>query len=78
MKIFFSNWLSFQQTNNERSIVKDSMNPDYQLNGSCIKRRREASSEDTSRKRQRRDQTANPDTGNNPRNAGLMVRTVFI
>ncbi|XP_078341464.1 uncharacterized protein LOC111107382 isoform X2 [Crassostrea virginica] len=50
------------QTNNERSIVKDSMNPDYQVNGSCRKRRREASGEDTSRKRQRRDQTANPDT----------------
>ena len=74
----FSNRLSFQQKNNERSIVKDSMNPEYQLNGSCRKWRRGDSGEDTSRKRQRRDQTANLDTGNNPRNAVLMVRTVFI
>ena len=52
------------------------MNHDQELNGVCRKRKREASSEDTSRKRQRRDQTANLDTGNNLRDAGLMVHIV--
>ena len=54
------------------------MNHDQELNGSCRKRRKEASSEDMSRKRQRRDQTTNLDTGNNQRNDGLMVHIVYI
>ena len=54
------------------------MNHDHELNGNFRKRRREASSEDTSRKRQRQDQTANLDTENNHRDAGLMVHIVYI
>ncbi|XP_078341618.1 uncharacterized protein LOC111109276 isoform X2 [Crassostrea virginica] len=61
------------QNANERCLVEDTMNYDQELNGVCRKRRREASSEDTSRKRQRRDQTTNLDTGNNQKDAGLMI-----
>ena len=70
--------LSFQQKDNESSHVKDTMNHDYEFNGNCRKRRYEINGEDTSRKRQRRDQTTNLDTGNNHRDAGLMVHIVYM
>ena len=54
------------------------MNHDNELNGNCRKRRREGSGEDTSRKRKRQDQTTNLDTGNNQKDAGLMVHIVYI
>ena len=65
--------LSFQQKDNESSQVKDTMNHDFEFNDNCRKRRYETSSEDTSRKRQRKHHTSNPDTENNHRDAGLMV-----
>ena len=46
---------------------------DYELNGNCRKRKIAIESEDTSSKRQRRDQTTNLVTENYDIDAGLMV-----
>ena len=46
---------------------------DYDLNGNCKKRKKATESEDTSSKRQRRDQTTYLDTENYDIDAGLMV-----
>ena len=54
--------------------MKDTISYDYDLNGNFRKRKMATESEDTSSKRQRRDQTTNLDTGNYNRDADLMVK----
>nr|XP_022313080.1 uncharacterized protein LOC111118077 [Crassostrea virginica] len=61
------------QKSNGNSLVKDTMIYDYDLNGSCRKRKIATEKEDTSSKRQRRDQTTNLVIGNYDIDAGLMV-----
>ena len=53
--------------------MKDTISYDYDLNGNSRKRKMATESEDTSSKRQRRDQTTNLVIGNYDIDAGLMV-----